>query len=67
MEKDIDVNYCNTCTIRCGLPNELCPLSDLSYDPVRDMLYELAEASKKLTDEEILKHIDDTKKIWQIN
>lgn len=66
MEKDIGVrlkvNCCDTCTIRCGLPNELCPLPDLSYDPVRDMLYELAEASKKVTDEEILKYIDDTKK-----
>ena len=66
MEKDIGVklkvNCCDTCTIRCGLPNELCPFLGLSYDPVRDMLHALAEASKNLTDEEILKYIDDTKK-----
>lgn len=65
MEKDVDVrlrvNCCDTCTIRCGLPGDLCPLIGLS--PVSYLLSALAEASKNLTDEEILKYIDDTKKI----
>lgn len=68
MEKNIDVrlraNCCDTCTIRCGLPGDLCPLVGLSYHPVSGtILPVLAEASKKVTDEEILKYIDGTKMI----
>lgn len=64
-EKDISVrlktNCCDTCTIRCGLPDDLCPLVGLSsYHPVSDtFLPVLAEASKKVTDEEILKSFEE--------
>ena len=55
MEKDVNirlrVNCCDTCAIRCGLPDDLCPLIGLS--PVSYLLSALAEASKKVTDEEI--------------
>ena len=65
MEKDVNirlrVNWCDKCAIRCGLPDDLCPLVGLS--PVSYLLSALAEASKKVTDEKILKHNDDTKKI----
>lgn len=64
MESDISIrlktNYCDTCTIRCGFPNELCPLIGLSYHPISDtVLPVLAEASKKVTDEEILKSFEE--------
>ena len=65
MEKDVSirlmVNCCDTCAIRCGLPDDLCPLIGLS--PVSYLLSALAEASKKVADEEILKYNDDAKKI----
>ena len=65
MGKDVNirlrVNCCDTCAIRCGLPDDLCPLIGLS--PVSYLLSALAEASKKVTDKEILKHNDDAKKI----
>lgn len=65
MEKDVNirlrVNCCDTCAIRCGLPDDLCPLIGLS--PVSYLLSALAEASKKVTDEEILKYNDNAKKI----
>lgn len=56
----LKVNCCDTCTIRCGLPNDLCPMVGLSYHPVSDtFLPALAEASKKVADEEMLKSFEE--------